>query len=154
MIRGLSAILPWLIWILLAGSAALWESSSPQQLAILGFCLYMISDLVSPIYRHAYYACTVDHAAADRSEPLPAALEPAGVLGSCWQLFAILNVVHLPFVRMGNTVGEYGFLAGSAGDRDWVSGSTDASGRPVRRGFPNRAEKAMHMGWINVASYF
>jgi hypothetical protein len=79
----------------------------PAQLAILGFCLYMISDLFSPIYRHAYYA-------VQWIMPLliAASLYRRRLNGWYLGLLAglILNIVHLPFVRMGNTIGEYGFL--------------------------------------------
>ncbi len=82
---------------------------APEQLAITGFCLYMISDLFSPVYRHAYYG-------VQWIMPLLIAASlyrgrnrlVYGLLLAC----LLLNVVHLPFVRMGNTIGEYGFLAG------------------------------------------
>jgi hypothetical protein len=75
--------------------------------AILGFCLFMIADLFSPIYRHQYYtvqwilplllaATEFDH----RKKGLYALLL-AGLL---------LNCIHLPFIKMGNTIGEYGIL--------------------------------------------
>jgi hypothetical protein len=79
----------------------------PAQLAIIGFCLYMISDLFSPIYRHAYYGV---------QWILPLLLAAnlyrgrgRGVYGMLLACL-LLNIVHLPFVRMGNTIGEYGFL--------------------------------------------
>jgi hypothetical protein len=79
----------------------------PAQLAIVGFCLYMISDLFSPIYRHAYYS-------VQWIMPLliAASLYRRRLNGWYLGLLAgmILNIVHLPFVRMGNTIGEYGFL--------------------------------------------
>jgi hypothetical protein len=76
-------------------------------LAIAGFCLYMISDLFSPIYRHAYYAVQW--------------IMPLLIAASLYQrrgrgvyvlllVCLLLNIVHLPFVRMANTIGEYGFL--------------------------------------------
>jgi hypothetical protein len=81
----------------------------PAQLAIIGFCLYMISDLFSPIYRHAYYG-------VQWIMPL---LLAAGLYQrrlNRWYLgllaALLLNIVHLPFIRMGNTIGEYGFLVG------------------------------------------
>jgi hypothetical protein len=85
----------------------------PVRLAIIGFCLYMISDLFSPIYRHAYYgvqwimplllaAAVYGEREHDRRRPVYA-----------WLLLCLLlNIVHLPFIRMGNTIGEYGFLIG------------------------------------------
>lgn len=79
----------------------------PAQVVIVGFCLYMISDLFSPIYRHAYYT-------VQWIMPLliAASLYRARVRGVYVLLLAclLLNIVHLPFVRMGNTIGEYGFL--------------------------------------------
>jgi hypothetical protein len=81
----------------------------PEQLAIVGFCLYMISDLVSPIYRHAYYGV---------QWIMPLLIAASFYRGRNRRVYGfllgclLLNVVHLPFLRMGNTVGEYGFLAG------------------------------------------
>jgi hypothetical protein len=79
------------------------------RLAIIGFCLYMISDLFSPIYRHAYYG-------VQWIMPL---LLAAAVYNRrerrvylCLLLCVLLNIVHLPFMRMANTIGEYGFLIG------------------------------------------
>ena len=81
----------------------------PAQLAIVGFCLYMISDLFSPIYRHQYY--TVQWimpllVAASLYRGRNRGLY--GLLLGC----LVLNILHLSFLRMGNTIGEYGFLAG------------------------------------------
>jgi hypothetical protein len=81
------------------------------RLAIIGFCLYMISDLFSPIYRHAYYG-------AQWIMPLllAASLYRGRLTGRStgWYIgllaALLLNIVHLPFIRMGNTIGEYGFL--------------------------------------------
>jgi hypothetical protein len=76
--------------------------------AIFGFCLYMISDLFSPVHRHQYY--TVQWlfplllAAALFSRPLR----------SYYILLLtalLLNCVHLPIIKMGNTIGEYLMLA-------------------------------------------
>ena len=81
----------------------------PAQLAIIGYCLYMISDLFSPIYRHAYYG-------VQWIMPLLLAAtifrwRDRAVYG--WLLLCLLlNVIHLPFIRMANSIGEYGFLVG------------------------------------------
>lgn len=81
----------------------------PAQLAIVGFCLYMISDLFSPIYRHQYY--TVQWI-------MPLLVAASLYRGRNRGLYGFLlgclflNIIHLPFLRMGNTIGEYGFLAG------------------------------------------
>jgi len=73
-------------------------------MAIFGFCLYMIADLFSPIYRHQYY--TVQWifplllAAVNWS---PQRKRWYGVL----LIGLLLSIIHLPFVKMGNTIGEY-----------------------------------------------
>jgi hypothetical protein len=76
--------------------------------AILGTCLFMIADLFSPIYRHQYY--TVQWIL-----PLMLAatiFSPANARWY-WLLLAglLLNCIHLPFLKMGNTIGEYTILA-------------------------------------------
>ncbi|HXB35533.1 MAG TPA: glycosyltransferase family 87 protein [Puia sp.] len=79
----------------------------PAQLAIIGFCLYMISDLFSPIYRHAYYG-------VQWIMPLLLAAALYQKRLNRWYLgllaALLLNIVHLPFLKMGNTLGEYVFL--------------------------------------------
>jgi hypothetical protein len=79
----------------------------PSQLAIIGFCLYMISDLFSPIYRHAYYG-------VQWIMPLLLAASLYKKRLKRWYLgllaALLLNIVHLPFLKMGNTLGEYVFL--------------------------------------------
>jgi hypothetical protein len=81
----------------------------PERLAIIGFCLYMISDLFSPIYRHAYYGV---------QWIMPLLLAASLYRGrNNWVyggllICLLLNEVHLPFLRMSNTIGEYGFLIG------------------------------------------
>jgi hypothetical protein len=79
----------------------------PAQLAIIGFCLYMISDLFSPIYRHAYYG-------VQWIMPLLLAASLYRARLKVWYLgllAALLrSIVHLSFLKMGNTLGEYGFL--------------------------------------------
>jgi hypothetical protein len=84
-------------------------AAEPAQLAIIGFCLYMISDLFSPIYRHAYYGV---------QWIMPLLLAASLYRGRQHWLYGglliclLLNVVHVPFLSMGNTIGEYGFLIG------------------------------------------
>jgi len=74
---------------------------------IFGFCLYMIADLFSPIYRHQYY--TVQW------------IFPLLLAGSIWSpqkwiwyvaiaAGLLLSIVHLPFLKMANTIGEYMIL--------------------------------------------
>ena len=78
-------------------------------LAIIGYCLYMISDLFSPIYRHAYYGV---------QWIMPLLLAAALYDGRQRRVYlgllvcVLLNIVHLPFIPMANTIGEYGFLIG------------------------------------------
>lgn len=75
--------------------------------AILGVCLFMIADLCSPIYRHQYY--TVQWI-------FPLLLAASAYDGRRKGLYAlllaalVLNCIHLPFVKMGNSIGEYGML--------------------------------------------
>ncbi|HEY4061418.1 MAG TPA: hypothetical protein VGM30_05935 [Puia sp.] len=76
--------------------------------AIFGFCLYMVSDLFSPFYRHQYY--TVQWIfplllAASIFQPRRKALYIILLAGLG------LNCIHLPFLKMQNTIGEYGILA-------------------------------------------
>ncbi len=72
--------------------------------AIFGCCLFMIPDLFSPIYRHQYYTVQwflpLMIAAADFSSRF--AREYALLL-----LGFLLNCIHLPFVKMENSIGEY-----------------------------------------------
>jgi len=80
----------------------------PAQLTIFAFCCYMVSDLFSPFYRHQFYTV----------QWLFILLLAAATWGRGWRtataiLLAglVLNCVHLPFIKMGNTIGEYGILA-------------------------------------------
>ena len=73
-------------------------------LAILGFCLYMTSDLFSPIYRHQHY--TVQWF-------FPLLLAASGYVKTYkWIYMAIvagiiLNIINTPFIKMEHTIGEY-----------------------------------------------
>jgi hypothetical protein len=84
------------------------EMRDLSEAAILGFCLYMVSDLFSPIYRHQYYTlqwiCPVLIATSlyNARRPRIYVLLLAGLL---------LNIFHFGFVKMGNTIGEYLILA-------------------------------------------
>jgi hypothetical protein len=75
--------------------------------AIFGFCLYMIADLFSPIYRHQYFSVEW--------------VFPFLLAGSIWSpqrrtwyiaiaAGLLLSIVHLPFLKMANTIGEYMIL--------------------------------------------
>lgn len=72
--------------------------------AILGFCLYMIADLFSPIYRHQYY--TVQWF-------FPLFLAAAGIEKRYLKIYMILiagiilNIINTPFIKMEHTIGEY-----------------------------------------------
>ena len=107
-ILGLSA-LSLVIWVLVAAKQLRYWNPEAEQIAILGFCLYMISDLFSPIYRHAYYGV---------QWIMPLLLAACLYRGQQRTIYGwlficlLLNIVHLPFLPMGNTIGEYGFLAG------------------------------------------
>lgn len=71
---------------------------------ILGYCMYMISDLFSPIYRHQYY--TVQWF-------FPLLLATSGYIKTFkWIYFALafgifLNIINAPFIKMEHTLGEY-----------------------------------------------
>ena len=73
-------------------------------IAILGFCLYMTSDLFSPVYRHQYY--TVQWF-------FPLLLAAAGYVKDYKWIYGaiaagiILNITNLPFIKMEHTIGEY-----------------------------------------------
>ncbi len=75
-------------------------------LAILGFCLYMTSDLFSPVYRHQYY--TVQWF-------FPLLLAASGYVKNKnykWIYVAIvagiiLNIINSPYIKMEHTIGEY-----------------------------------------------
>jgi hypothetical protein len=76
---------------------------------VFGFCLFMIPDLFSPIYRHQYY--TVQWF-------LPLMIVAANFSSRFRREYALLllgfllNCFHLPFVKMQNSIGEYliGFI--------------------------------------------
>jgi len=75
-----------------------------EQIAIFAFCGYMITDLLSPIYRHQYY--TVQGF-------FPLLLAASAWTGPrrnwLWGLAACILVIaiHLPGLKMQNTVAEY-----------------------------------------------
>lgn len=73
-------------------------------IAILGFCLYMISDLFSPFYRHQYY--TVQWF-------FPLLLAAAGFVKNYKTAYLailtglILNIISWHLIKMEHTLGEY-----------------------------------------------
>ncbi|HVU96196.1 MAG TPA: glycosyltransferase 87 family protein [Puia sp.] len=84
------------------------EAQDTPWVAIFGFCLFMIADLFSPVYRHQYY--TVQWIlplmlAATQLSPRKKA--GYGLLLLCLLLWCF----HLPFLKMQNTLAEYGILA-------------------------------------------
>jgi len=95
----------------LVGLTALWyfmrRSSGGgdiTRMAIFGFCLYMVADLFSPIYRHQYYT-------VQWIFPLLLAAVIWSPQRKRWYgvllIGLLLSIIHLPFVKMGNTIGEY-----------------------------------------------
>jgi hypothetical protein len=110
----------------------------PTQLAIIGFCLYMISDLFSPIYRHAYYGVQWIMPLLLAASLFPGAgrrRDRAEYLGLL--LCLLLNVIHLPFILMANTIGEYGFLVGL-----------------LMIGFRTPPGFVLHIGWKTFTAIF
>jgi hypothetical protein len=84
------------------------ETPSLSQLAIFGFCLYMISDLFSPIYRIQYYAVQwffplLLAAATWESKQRKALTLLAALL--------LLSAIHFPVPRLQNTLAEYLLMA-------------------------------------------
>jgi hypothetical protein len=76
-------------------------------LAIFAFCLYMISDLFSPIHRHQYYTVQWLFPAL-----LAAAVYRSGLK---WAYFLLLiglamNINKIPFIPMIHSIGEYMML--------------------------------------------
>jgi len=74
------------------------------RMAIFGFCLYMIADLFSPIYRHQYY--TVQWIFPLLLAAVIWSPQRKGWYGALL-IGLLLSIVHMPFVKMGNTIGEY-----------------------------------------------
>ena len=73
-------------------------------LAIFSFCLYMVADLFSPVWRHQYYTLQwlfpVLLAAANYK---PEQRKWFVLMG----LALLLNILNIPFVKMEHTIGEY-----------------------------------------------
>jgi hypothetical protein len=74
------------------------------RITVFGFCLYMVSDLFSPVWRHQHYTiqwlCPLLLVAATfrPSQKLLLAILGFGLL---------LNIVNLDFMKMEHTIGEY-----------------------------------------------
>jgi hypothetical protein len=72
---------------------------------IFGYCLYMISDFSSPIYRHQYYT-------VQWFLPLLLAFALYKQAINKWYFILliagiVLNITNLPFLKMQHTIGEY-----------------------------------------------
>jgi len=84
-------------------------SSMPvSQLAIFAFCVYMISDFCSPVYRHQYYTVQwlfpllLAAASWDRGRRRWLLAMAAGL---------VILSVHFPFLKMQNTIAEFAIMA-------------------------------------------
>ncbi|MFT3947648.1 MAG: glycosyltransferase 87 family protein [Agriterribacter sp.] len=85
-----------------------WDAIPIIHISIFGYCLYMISDLFSPVHRHQYY--TVQWL-------MP--LLVSGIIFSSkkWLLYTlifaglVLNIINVPAILMEHTMGEYIWLA-------------------------------------------
>jgi hypothetical protein len=105
------AQLTWLgisVWLIIAGlfyfRSVKTPDPSPEALAIMGYTLYMIVDLFSPIFRHQYYTVQwifpvfIVAAFYRPSFAWPYVLMWLGLL---------LNCLTYPFIKMEHTLGEY-----------------------------------------------
>lgn len=83
------------------------ESPGIEEIAIMGFCLYMVSDLFSPVYRHQYYT-------VQWMFPLFLAISyfRPSWKWTCLFIWAglLLNSLNLGFMKMEHTIGEYIWL--------------------------------------------
>jgi hypothetical protein len=75
-----------------------------RSIALFSFCLYMVADLFSPVWRHQYYTLQWLFAVLLAA----AAYEPRErkwfmLMG----LALLLNVLNIPFIKMEHTIGEY-----------------------------------------------
>jgi hypothetical protein len=80
------------------------DGYDPLSVAVFGFCLYMVSDLFSPVWRFQYYTlqwlCPVLLVA---SAYKPGQRKWFILLG----VALVLNILNIPFVKMEHTIGEY-----------------------------------------------
>jgi len=86
------------------------DAPSISNIAIFSFCVYMIFDLWSPIYRSGlYYFC---------QWAFPVILVAAGYNNKYWKAYSfiliglILNIVEIRFLRSEHSIGEYILLFG------------------------------------------
>jgi hypothetical protein len=79
---------------------------SPAVLIIFGFCLYMLTDIFSPIYRHQYYTIQWIF-------PILLFFSTAAITKKyLWLVIVVLigiflNILRIPMVKMEHTIGEY-----------------------------------------------
>jgi len=96
-----------------------------RAIALFSFCLYMVADLFSPVWRHQYYTLQwlfpVLLAAAYYE---PRQRKWFMLIG----LALLLNVLNIPFVKMEHTMGEYLLL----GVLIFMSYRLQASGHELR----------------------
>lgn len=78
-------------------------------MAIAGFCLYMIADLFSPVYRHQYYATLWLFPLMISAVSYNASLQKIYCLIAAG---LVLNILNIPFLPMEHTMGEYMMLLG------------------------------------------
>ena len=81
-----------------------YDTLSLPNIALLAFCLYMISDFSSPIWRHQYYT-------VQWLFPLLVAAtvyKPANKWLYGGLLFGLLlNIINTDYIKMEHTIGEY-----------------------------------------------
>ena len=75
--------------------------------AIMGFCLYMITDLFSPVWRHQYYTVQWIFPVL-----LAAAIFKPVFKWPCLLMWAglVLNCLNITFIKMEHSIGEYFLL--------------------------------------------
>jgi hypothetical protein len=99
-----------------------------EQWAIFAFCLYMMVDLFSPIYRIQYYS-------VQWLFPLLVAATSAGARQWRWMGllagYLILTIVHLPWGAKQNTLEEYALLAVLLGFSQFSTGGKGSKTGPA-----------------------
>jgi len=85
-----------------------WQEWELSRVAIFAYCLYMVTDLFSPVYRHQHYE-------VQWLTPLLIAAATYRKQKKVWYglllVALLLGCIHLPFMKMENTIGEYLILA-------------------------------------------
>lgn len=79
----------------------------PEALALMGYCLYMVSDFYSPVYRHQYYT-------VQWMFPIFLALIAFRPSFRWTYMFIwtglVLNCLNISYIKMEHTIGEYMLL--------------------------------------------